>query len=477
MKNILKYLSAALLLVLTITSCHDNDNWVIIEDVQPGNYVTGDATIYSAASTSASFKRADLDGFEDVNDVLSIYTWLKAGASFNILKVNADGEPVSYGMGSSVASSAYTTYELAADATPFSVSKDALYLLILNNADNQLTIVEADFGVIGDATPGLWNDETKLTNVKFDEQYSTVDISIEGLVLNNKEIKYRFANTWGLAIPYQGATVTVHSNMGGAGSSTSALTAAFSECKGGGQNFKINEAGVYTINLKYELRSNKFTGKAVCTEKDTSSAKLPENMYIIGSPYGWDWNNCDELIKTHVDGVFWKMFYLNAGDEIKFSSVMAWAGEDFGTESEDAIGFGDYAAGGNNIKIAESGYYLAVVKCTLSADKRSVIKSFSLLQPVVYLVGNTAPGGWGEMFSDAAKFTVEGELFKSPALVADDEIRMCVLIDGVDWWQSEFIFFDGKVAYRGSGGDQERVQGTTGQVITLNFKDVSASIQ
>ena len=171
------------------------------------------------------------------------------------------------------------------------------------------------------------------------------------------------------------------------------------------------------------------------------------------------------------------MFYLNAGDEIKFSSVMAWAGEDFGTESEDAIGFGDYAAGGNNIKIAESGYYLAVVKCTLSADKRSVIKSFSLLQPVVYLVGNTAPGGWGEMFSDAAKFTVEGELFKSPALVADDEIRMCVLIDGVDWWQSEFIFFDGKIAYRGSGGDQERVQGTTGQVITLNFKDGSASIQ
>ena len=81
------------------------------------------------------------------------------------------------------------------------------------------------------------------------------------------------------------------------------------------------------------------------------------------------------------------------------------------------------------------------------------------------------------MVSDAGKFTVEGVVVKSPALVADDVIRMCVLIDGVDWWQSELIFFDGKIAYRGAGGDQERVQGTTGQVITLNFKDGSASIQ
>ena len=156
-------------------------------------------------------------------------------------------------------------------------------------------------------------------------------------------------------------------------------------------------------------------------------------MYIIGSPYDWNWNNCDQLINTHADGVFWKMFYFNAGDEIKFSSAMDWVGEDFGTESGDAIGFGDYKAGGNNIKIAQSGYYLTVVKCTLSADKKSVIKSFSLLEPIVYLVGNTAPGGWGNMFSDADKFTVEGELFKSPALVADDEIRLCVLIAGFEW--------------------------------------------
>ena len=158
--------------------------------------------------------RADLDGSDEVNDVLSIYTWLKAGNPFYVLKVNDQGQQVNYGKGSEDATSAYNTYNLVADASAFTVDKDGFYTLILNNADNQVTIVEADFGIIGDATPGAWSDETKFTTTKFDEKYSTVEMSMEGVVLNNKEIKFRYAHTWGVAVPYQGATVTVHANMG-----------------------------------------------------------------------------------------------------------------------------------------------------------------------------------------------------------------------------------------------------------------------
>ena len=137
MKNVFKYLSAALLLLLVGTSCHDNDNWVILDEVQPGNYVSGDATIYSAAATSSSFTRADLDGSDEVNDVLSIYTWLKAGNPFYVLKVNDQGQQVNYGKGSEDATSAYNTYNLVADASAFTVDKDGFYTLILNNRSDE----------------------------------------------------------------------------------------------------------------------------------------------------------------------------------------------------------------------------------------------------------------------------------------------------------------------------------------------------
>ena len=180
MKTKFKYISTFLLLLLIGASCKDNDNWVIIEDVQPGNYVTGDATIYSAAATASEFTRADLDGFDDVNDVQSIYTWLKAGETFQVSKVNSSGELVDYGKGSTVTSD-YDTYELVAGGTSFSVSKDGLYFLVLNNADNQLTIVEADFGIIGDATPGAWNSETKFASTTYDDKYNTVEMKITGV--------------------------------------------------------------------------------------------------------------------------------------------------------------------------------------------------------------------------------------------------------------------------------------------------------
>lgn len=475
MKNVFKYLSAALLLLLVGTSCHDNDNWVILDEVQPGNYVSGDATIYSAAATSSSFTRADLDGSDEVNDVLSIYTWLKAGNPFYVLKVNDQGQQVNYGKGSEDATSAYNTYNLVADASAFTVDKDGFYTLILNNADNQVTIVEADFGIIGDATPGAWSDETKFTTTKFDEKYSTVEMSMEGVVLNNKEIKFRYAHTWGVAVPYQGATVTVHANMGA--TAAGALTTAFSTCKSGGDNFNLGVAGVYEVTLKYELRSNKFTAKAVCTAEDTSSAKLPENMYVIGSPYDWNWDNCVELVKSGEDGNFWRILYLEAGAEIKFSSTMAWDGNDFGTSEEGALGYGSYNAGGNNIKIASSGFYLVWVHSTLSADKKSVINQFSLLEPNVYLVGDCAAGGWAAMHTDADKFTIDGNVFKSPVLSNDGNIRLSVLLDGNQWWQTEFNVFDGVIVYRGKGGDQAGVAGTAGQVITLNFIDGTGSIQ
>ena len=52
-----------------------------------------------------------------------------------------------------------------------------------------------------------------------------------------------------------------------------------------------------------------------------------------------------------------------------------------------------------------------------------------------------------------------------------EELRMYAAssIATSDWWTREFIILDGKIAYRGNGGDQERVKVAAGAKVTLDF--------
>ena len=136
---------------------------------------------------------------------------------------------------------------------------------------------------------------------------------------------------------------------------------------------------------------------------------------------------------------------------------------------------GEVAVGKSNVKVKNAGYYLVLVTCSLSADKSEVVKKIELMEPTIYLIGNTSSAGWET--KDEGKFTLTDDLFVSPALVADDNVRMCVKFDGCDWWQSEFNVFEGKIEFRGKGGDQAAVPGKTGQKVYLNFKDYTGEIK
>ena len=65
------------------------------------------------------------------------------------------------------------------------------------------------------------------------------------------------------------------------------------------------------------------------------------------------------------------------------------------------------------------------------------------------------------------------------------KVKPSAPIDGVttpngwiDWWKTEFIFFeDGKIAYRGAGGDQARRQIEAGKKITLDFNAGTATVE
>lgn len=477
MKRIFNYMLAFLLVSMVGVSCDDNENWKIITAVQQGTYVTGSATIYSAAATSSQFVTAALDGTPaEGTSVSNIYTWLKASGEFTILKADAEGNQVIYGKGASVATTPFETVTLAADGTPFKVTADGLYHLILNNADNQLTIVPATFGIIGDATPNLWNGETAMSAAAYNED-QTVTFFMKDQTLDKKEMKFRYSGNWGVDIPYAGGTVKVHTNMGLKADGAGNITAAFSDCKGSGANFKVDKKGTYDITLKLDLRTGAFTAKALLTGEDTSSAELPEKMFIIGTPNGWDWAKSFEMTPVHShDGWFWTIKYFEQNAEIKFNNTMAWNGDEFAAGSADPYGYGEVPVGGNNLKVKDAGFYQVVIKTSLSADKKSVEKKIFLVKPAVYLINETAPNpAWGVHAENL--FTLTGDKYVSPATKADGKLRMFALVDGADPWQSEFLIYDGNIKFRGTAGDLADVPVKAGQVVTLDFKTNTGTIK
>ena len=192
--------------------------------------------------------------------------------------------------------------------------------------------------------------------------------------------------------------------------------------------------------------------------------EVKPDLFLTGSNYDWGgkWLQLVPFNKSEED--FWTIIYLHEGEQFKFAPQAGW-GDDFGytgTTINDVAGANITSSSDGNIVVGKAGWYLLKVQngCT---------KTLRVLQPNVYLIGDAA-GEWN--IADSHKFTVpttEDGVFESPAFAADAELRMCVSVDGFEWWQSEFMVFDGKIEYRGRGIDQNRVNVKAGQKVTLNF--------
>ena len=220
-----------------------------------------------------------------------------------------------------------------------------------------------------------------------------------------------------------------------------------------GSNITDTAPGVYTIEL--------FISKAPYHAKLTKTADadaptLPETMYIIGDGVGgWDWeaNGQDMIPVTDKAGDFWAIRYIEAGKGFKFCPVKAWNGDFTGLGNDSG-----YSVSGGNCYVDESGLYMIAIDY---AGEKVVVEPAK-----VYGIGDCF-GAW-----ESTAFTVNADgTVTSPAFAADGELRMHTASTAfnTDWWRMEFIVLDGKIAYRGAGGDQERVPCKAGQKVTLNF--------
>lgn len=195
------------------------------------------------------------------------------------------------------------------------------------------------------------------------------------------------------------------------------------------------------------------------------------DLYMTGSNYGWGDTWVPMIPVNGSDEDFWAIAYFNADEQVKFAPQAGW-GNDFGGNADvinDVAGAGA-VADGTNLKFANAGWYMLHV---VNGATRKV----EILEPNVYLMGDAA-GEWN--IADSHKFTIPATAdgtFESPAFAADCELRMCVSIDGFDWWKTEFMIFDGKIDFRGRGGDQARVNVAAGQKAYLNFKNRTGNIK
>lgn len=228
-----------------------------------------------------------------------------------------------------------------------------------------------------------------------------------------------------------------------------------------------------------EILSNVTCLENVHLNYSLAPVTTPEHLYVVGGFCGWDWGNSFEFVPVYDHPeMYWRMVWIDEAG-VKINTAQEWDGNQKGYN--DITVAGDLAG---NISTNDDGnicsttpqWYLMVV--TASVSGRDIKYTVEFNEPNVYLIGDTF-GGWDELMA-GSKFDVPTTMdadFVSPAFKADGEIRAYVKVPGNDWWHSEFMVFNGEIAYRGKGGDQERVAGKVGQKLYLNFATGKGSIK
>jgi len=419
------------------------------------------------------------------------YVYLTAG-SYNMVEVqdreilNTFGGPAQNVAGQNAEcdeSSTITTVGAAVDGPAFNIENDGLYVIAYDTEMGEIVYDEIETaGVIGAATPAGWGASTTFTESTITAEGAT--FTGTNIPLEEGEWKFRFNCRWAIdrrIDPNQDFAndngYSFFTNFGG----------AVDNLQPGNEGANINNTvrGNYTVSISWDPS----TGWSATTEKTGDLEPLPEypeELWMVGATIGgWDWAaNGLQMVPVHSNPhLFWRIAWLDADAAdpgIKFAPQADWIG-DFGVEGDATDGV--YAKGTSNVPApATSGYYIVVVNLEDGAETIEVNPA------KVYGIGSIWEDDSWSASSETNLFTEDATAMTlaSPAITADGELRMHTyastftpVADGpaVEWWQAEFIFLNGEIAYRGTGGDQERVNVTAGQVVTLDFKNGTGSVE
>ena len=234
-----------------------------------------------------------------------------------------------------------------------------------------------------------------------------------------------------------------------------------------------------------EILSNVICLENVHLNYSLAPVTTPEHLYVVGGFCGWDWGNSFEFVPVYDHPeMYWRMVWIDEAG-VKINTAQEWDGNQKGYN--DITVAGDLAG---NISTNDDGnicsttpqWYLMVV--TASVSGRDIKYTVEFNEPNVYLIGEAMGQTDYTELAEDCKFEVPTTMdadFVSPAFTGNTPdgagVRAYVKIPGNDWWHSEFMVLNGEIAYRGKGGDQDRVAGKVGQKLYLNFATGKGSIK
>lgn len=482
MKKII-YLFSALALIAGLSACteKENGNDVNLDEViLDGFYVYGDAI---GASDKVLANNAMAAGSNEVEKEVRTgmyekYVWLEAGKDFSLIE-NQAGVKKFYGADLVEVNYGYDANDpncknfadnpnmiiqqgllvVGENAPKMQVKETGLYHIVLDNNTigdlpdgAQIIIHKADWGVRGAMTAN-WDyiKGAQTLNEDGTVTFTWVDQEMPA----NGEFKFASCNGWKINLDIDG-NVKAEVSFGVDENSKLSNT---------GANIKVGEkAGLYTITLTYDCKAGALADSFSYTTELTKESEIPSTCYIIGNDFGdwkWDAESVVDMVPVYgKPGSFWAVRYMTSTTEFKFCTVKEWKG-DF-TKLTNNTGF----TTPNNNMVAEDGLYMIYV---------DLVGSSIIVEPAVICGMGDAFGSWnmGEhKFATGQTATI--------TTTAASELRMYAAapssVEGIDWWHMEFIILDGKIAYRGAGGDQQRVAVGANQTITLDFNAGTGSI-
>ena len=374
------------------------------------------------------------------------------------------------------------------EPTKFVLNEPALknnFIDLANSESVEFAVSQPDYGFTAATTYKVQISKTGQFTSKFDEKKVTgdfveldVDFSTARMAVPANEIAIALTQLRMVELVAEDADITEDEMKAEFPYETSAT---------------VRVVASLTASKKGEITSNTVSLASVRCPYSLPEVYVPKEFFIIGEYNGWDWGSAFDMIPAYGNatdgkgksGTYWRLIYLPEGG-FKVNGVKEWDGGEVGyVENDPLYTYVDNAGSGlkgdgGNMAVTKAGWYLVVVRMTV--EGRDIIYKFEVNKPEVYLIGSSV-GQTDWVTVPENLFTVpadaDGE-FVSPAFTQDTEdsgVRACVKFDEYDWWKSEFMVFNGKIEYRGTDGDQERVMGSKGQKLYLNFTKGTGEIK
>ncbi len=293
------------------------------------------------------------------------------------------------------------------------------YLITFNSATGEYNFdVDSDIGIIGDATPGLWDADTDMYKDQTDPNKFFIEMD---LVAGNA--KFRFADDWA-------------TNWGSAD-----FPAGIGEQDGA--DIPIPVDGTYFITLDSSSGEYLF-------DQDNTFASIG----LIGdaTPGGWDVDTNMMLRPGSVED--WRMRIDLVEGACKFRADDDWADNWGDTIWPSGIAL----PGGGDIPVPAAGDYFVEFNSTTGAYKFTEVQEFT----TVGIIGDATPGLW-DTDTDMEKDPNNPHLWSIRMDLTDGEAKFRAEDDWpVNWGSGDFPIGTGTI-------DGANIPVTAGEyIITLN---------